>query len=484
MALARGYDVSDYQSSIPADAEFVIIKASEGARTVQSGYRSKVATARSRSLVVGHYHFLHAEQPVAGEVANFVAAVGDVPTSELLVLDFEPYSQGVSNATATSAKNAWLAAVKAKFPRHKVGIYTNTDWWKRTDDNAGDFLWIADYGAKAGSPGIQAAWKIHQFTDKPLDTNVYAGTIGEMRAWVGGSSASNGPPAAGASPTWPGLKLVSRAEWGARAYVTPGGATPYSATRLGVKVHYLGTPYTAGEHTGCAAYVRKLQASHMDGNGWSDIGYSFVVCEHGYVHEGRGLKRRNSANGTTSLNERHYAVCALLGSSGSTSPTDAQLHGVRDAIEYCRASGPAGSEIRGHRDGYSTDCPGGPLYAWVQAGAPRPATASPPIAPRKKELMFIPYEFAAGDHVFATEPPGGGLFGDLGDVWLGVGPATLEDTTVSVDVYTYDGQWAHLDDFTLENDAPKAETRLPEGTCKVRIVTDKPVSVYLAAKES
>ncbi|MFI6986016.1 GH25 family lysozyme [Embleya sp. NPDC050154] len=375
MALAKGYDVSDYQSSIPQDATFVIIKASEGAKTRQSGYKAKLATARSRGLVVGHYHFLHAEQDVAGEIANFVAAVGDVPVAELLVLDFEPYNQGVSASRATTVKNAWLAAVKKRFPNHKVGIYTNTDWWHQTDDNAGDFLWIADYAKPAGSPGIQAAWRIHQYTDKPLDTNVYNGSIADMRAWVGSATAPK-PTAPSGGSAWSGLKLVPRSEWGARAYLTPGGATKYSAARRGVKVHYLGTPYSFGDHDGCAAYVRRLQASHMDGNGWSDIGYSFIVCEHGYVHEGRGLARRNSANGTTTLNEQHYAVCALLGSSGSTTPTPEQLHGLRDAIEYCQARGPAGGEIRGHRDGYSTDCPGGPLYAWVQAGAPRPNAGS------------------------------------------------------------------------------------------------------------
>jgi hypothetical protein len=101
-------------------------------------------------------------------------------------------------------------------------------------------------------------------------------------------------------------------------------------------------------------------------------GNSFVACTHGSVYEGRGLRRRNSANGGTSLNEAHYAVCALLGSSGLTQPPAAQRHGMRDAIEYCRSKGPAGSEIKGHRDGYATSCPGDPLYAWVRAGAPRP----------------------------------------------------------------------------------------------------------------
>lgn len=177
------------------------------------------------------------------------------------------------------------------------------------------------------------------------------------------------------------MKLVTRSQWGARPYRTPNGAITYSRPRRGVKLHYLGTPYTDRPHEQCAAYVRQLQAQHMDGNGWSDIGYSFVVCTHGYVYEGRGLHRRNSANGSTSLNEQDYAVCLLVGSSGLTKPTDAQLHGARDAIDYCRKEGPAGDWLGGHRDGYATACPGDAIYAWVKAGAPRPSGGTPEPKP-------------------------------------------------------------------------------------------------------
>ncbi len=185
------------------------------------------------------------------------------------------------------------------------------------------------------------------------------------------------------------MKLVTRTQWGARAYRTPNGATPYGRARRGVKLHYLGTAYSDRPHNKCAAYIRQLQAQHMDGNGWSDIGYSFLVCTHGYVYEGRGLRRRNSANGNTALNEQDYAVCLLVGSSGLTKPTDTQLDGARDAIDYCRKNGPAGTWLGGHRDGYATACPGDTVYAWVKKGAPRPATSTPPTAPAQEDSMAI-----------------------------------------------------------------------------------------------
>ncbi|MGY0067729.1 N-acetylmuramoyl-L-alanine amidase [Streptomyces sp. QTS137] len=170
------------------------------------------------------------------------------------------------------------------------------------------------------------------------------------------------------------MKLVSRSQWGARDYRRPSGATLYSGKRRGVKLHYLGTPYSDRPHAQCAAYVRQIQAQHMDGNGWSDVGYSFLVCTHGYVYEGRGLHRRNSANGNTSLNNQDYAILLLVGSSGLAEPTDEQLHGARDAIDYCREEGPAGDWLGGHRDGYATACPGDAVYRWVKAGAQRPSS--------------------------------------------------------------------------------------------------------------
>lgn len=388
MALARGYDVSDYQSSIPGDAEFVIVKATEGARTGQAGYAAKVAEARRRGIVLGHYHFIHCENPVQGEIDHFCQVVGSVPAGELLVLDFEPYGQPVSDSAATAAKNTWLAAVKARYPNNRVGLYTSADWWHRTDDNAGDFLWIADY-LTAGSPRVKAAWKFHQWTDSPLDSDVYNGSLDDLRAWAG-AAAPVAAPASSPAASWTAPARVTRAQWGAAA---PTGAYTPMTGALGVKIHYLGEPYTFGDHSTCAAYVRKVQAAHMADpvQHWMDIAYNELVCEHGYRFEGRGHGVRSGANGDQTLNAQHYAICALLGSTGSTTPTNAQLNGLRDAIEDYQHNAAAGPEIRGHRDGYSTDCPGDPLYAWVQAGAPRPEEND--VTP--DELLSAPVPLAA-----------------------------------------------------------------------------------------
>lgn len=189
------------------------------------------------------------------------------------------------------------------------------------------------------------------------------------------------------------MKLVTRSAWGAK----PSKYTlVYIAATEGTKVHYEGTAVPASlanpeNHSKCDDRMRDIQASHLANvkEDYSDIAYNFVVCPHGYVYEGRGVHHKTAANGNQTLNHNHYSVCAMVGDSGLTKPTDAQLGGIRDAIELLRNKGGAGDEIKGHRDGYATACPGEPLYAWVKKGAPRPAgntptqPTNPPSTPNK-----------------------------------------------------------------------------------------------------
>ncbi|MFG1680002.1 N-acetylmuramoyl-L-alanine amidase [Nonomuraea sp. NPDC049269] len=176
------------------------------------------------------------------------------------------------------------------------------------------------------------------------------------------------------------IDLVLRRDWQARE--RHGDYTQLDSTK-GVKVHYTGgrvDPGIVGDHAVCVSLVRSIQGYHMDGNGWIDIGYSFVACPHRKVFEGRGLHHLPAANGA-GLNSGHYAVLGLVGNAGLVEPPDGVLHAILDAVEYVRERGNAGKEIKGHRDGYSTDCPGEPLYAWVKRGAPRPGGTTPPPNP-------------------------------------------------------------------------------------------------------
>ncbi|MFM9604243.1 peptidoglycan recognition protein family protein [Streptomyces turgidiscabies] len=175
------------------------------------------------------------------------------------------------------------------------------------------------------------------------------------------------------------MKLVTRAQLG-----WPASAAPSQATTKGVKVHYEGTAVSTRlltDHAACIAEWKAIRASHLANTteNYSDIAYNYGACPHGYLLEGRGLGRRTGANGNQTLNKAHYAIVGLVGDEGLTEPTDDMLSAIRDGIELLREDG-AGDEIKGHRDGYATACPGGPLYAWVQKGAPRPTTEEDDVA--------------------------------------------------------------------------------------------------------
>lgn len=186
------------------------------------------------------------------------------------------------------------------------------------------------------------------------------------------------------------MKLVTRAELG-----WPESAAPTQTSTKGVKVHYEGTAVSTKlltDHAECIAEWKAIRKSHLANvkENYSDVAYNYAACPHGYLLEGRGIGKRTGANGDQDLNKAHYAIVGLVGSEGLTKPTDAMLGAIRDGIELLRKHG-AGDEIKGHRDGYATDCPGGPLYAWVQKGAPRPGgtAAEPPPAKPKVSLAHV-----------------------------------------------------------------------------------------------
>ena len=173
------------------------------------------------------------------------------------------------------------------------------------------------------------------------------------------------------------MKLVTRAMLG-----WPPSAAPTQTTTKGTKVHYEGTPVSRTlltDHAACITEWKAIRASHLANTveGYSDIAYNYGACPHGYLLEGRGIGKRTGANGNQTLNIAHYAIVGLVGSSGLTEPTDGMLTAIRDGIDLLRRNG-AGPEVKGHRDGYATACPGEPLYAWVQKGAPRPTTTPAP----------------------------------------------------------------------------------------------------------
>ena len=162
--------------------------------------------------------------------------------------------------------------------------------------------------------------------------------------------------------------LVHRETWGARQ---PRNVTPLTNADIrGTAVHYSAMA-ASDDHAACDDRVRQIQNGHMDGNGWSDIAYSWLTCQHGYAYQGRGWGIRTAANGTNAANDRYHAVCFLgADREGRDDVTPTGRKAIASVIAQGRQLYPKGWEVRLHRDFKATACPGNELASWVRADMP------------------------------------------------------------------------------------------------------------------
>lgn len=227
------------------------------------------------------------------------------------------------------------------------------------------------------------------------DVKVHLVTITDrrVRLEVGENEAGAGTPA-----------IHRRAEWGARPY----RGTPDEAPKLSMAVVH----HSAGAtDQPTATILRSIQAYHMDGRGWSDIGYNFAVDPSGAVWEARqgGIDRAIIGAHATGFNARSTGV-VILGDYDARAPTAASLIAVQQIISWkfalhhavpsgkhvYRAGtdskfGPAGTSVAldrviGHRDVGITSCPGGNVYgrmATIRNGVVSASVADQPVVPAR-----------------------------------------------------------------------------------------------------
>ncbi len=213
------------------------------------------------------------------------------------------------------------------------------------------------------------------------------GQVGRVRAHLVWSPAVEIPLRAPAATEAPAI--VPRAIWGANESIrrAPPGYAP--TVQLAIVHHTAGrNTYTRSE---AAAIVRGIQVYHVQGNGWNDIGYNFLVDRFGTIYEGRygGVERNVVGAHARGFNTGSTGV-ALLGTYGNAAPSQAAetalatLLAWRLDVAHADPLGlltviSGGSEryasgvpvllraVSGHRDTGFTECPGAKLYARLNA---------------------------------------------------------------------------------------------------------------------
>ncbi|HET7743755.1 MAG TPA: N-acetylmuramoyl-L-alanine amidase [Gaiellaceae bacterium] len=224
------------------------------------------------------------------------------------------------------------------------------------------------------------------------------GRVSRIRAYLVWSPVTRVPYRAPAQAGMP--PIVLRQAWGADESIRRAPPQYASSVRFAIVHHTAGqNDYTRSQ---APAIVRGIELYHVQGNGWNDIGYNFLVDRFGTVYEGRygGIDRNVIGAHALGFNTGSVGV-AVLGTYGSRAPSQA----AQDALEKLLAwrldvahvnplglltviSG--GSEryakgipvtlraISGHRDTGFTECPGTALYARLDGIAAAAASIGGP----------------------------------------------------------------------------------------------------------
>lgn len=210
-------DIASYQAGISlAGADVVAVKATEdggagpASRYANPDYTRVLAEARQRGIVAIAYHYLHGTYPVA-EAAYAMSVIGaGVP----IMLDVEAYGADVDDVLRFTAEARRLGG-------HPCLVYLPRWYWLNIGGPdlrplvaAGLSLVSSHYtlaGYTPDGPGwapyggmTPVAWQYTdrgQFNGRPVDMNVFRGTLVEFTALLTGGQMSTldygtfGPPA-------------------------------------------------------------------------------------------------------------------------------------------------------------------------------------------------------------------------------------------------------------------------------------------------
>ena len=332
---------------------------------------------------------------VAAALVGSPVALGSsgahVTTVELESAGHRSFAQGDAARRFTLAGVQWRGSGRVLFRTRSTGGHWSAWRAARPEPEEAPDVGSAERrtpGWKLGNPWWVGA------SDR-IEARV-VGHVSRIRAqlvWSPEVRVSFRVPAANTATEAP--PIVPRLSWGADESIRRGPPSYADDVRFAIIHHTAGrNDYTRTE---AAAIVKGIELFHVQGNGWNDIGYNFLVDRFGTVYEGRfgGVDRNVVGAHALGFNTGSVGI-ALLGTYGNTRPSAAALDAIERLVAWrldlahvdptsflTYISG--GSEryasgipvllnaVSGHRDTGFTECPGDALYARLGeiAGAAR-----------------------------------------------------------------------------------------------------------------
>ncbi|MFJ1844936.1 MULTISPECIES: peptidoglycan recognition protein [unclassified Streptomyces] len=185
--------------------------------------------------------------------------------------------------------------------------------------------------------------------------------------------------------------IVPRTQWQADE-TTRDPHAHYAEKVTAVFIHHTDTP-NGYDCTNVPRTLRNLYTGQIRDRRWGDLGYNFLVDACGTIYEGRaggsdrpvigshtlGFNRGTTGvaaigtfgRGTPVPPAMEHAIAALaawkLGLSGIDPTSKVRLTSTNDKSRYTKGTSAEFDAISGHRDGYTTSCPGEALLARLPA---------------------------------------------------------------------------------------------------------------------
>lgn len=171
-------------------------------------------------------------------------------------------------------------------------------------------------------------------------------------------------------------KAVSRSIWGASYNLNDliqYKNIPEYTTVTHLIVHHGSSPNVAPNW---AAVVASYFDYHVNTNGWSDIGYNYLVAPDGTLFVGRGGGDNVVGAHYCGKNAHTMGVC-MIGTYNDVLPTDTALQTLVKILAWkakkekinpngaALLGGTIVSNIDGHRSGCATDCPGEMVWNYL-----------------------------------------------------------------------------------------------------------------------
>jgi hypothetical protein len=181
--------------------------------------------------------------------------------------------------------------------------------------------------------------------------------------------------------------ILTRADWGADESIRRGSPSYNKTVKVGF-VHHTDTA-NAYSQAEVPAMLRSIYAYHVKSNGWSDIGYNYLLDRFGRIWEGRfgGINAAVVGAHTGGFNTDSFGA-SLLGNYTTVAPSAETLTSLEQLFAWklgsyyrdpdgkatLRSAGGGTSKyaagalhafdvVSGHRDAGSTSCPGDATYA-------------------------------------------------------------------------------------------------------------------------